>query len=70
VWQIINTILPYFIILYLMVRSLDFSYWLTLGLAVIAAGFMARTFIIFHDCGHGSFFKSQTANDAVAREIS
>jgi omega-6 fatty acid desaturase (delta-12 desaturase) len=63
--QIITSIPPYFIILNLMVRSLQFSYWLTLGLAVIAAGFLARTFIIFHDCGHGSFFKSQKANDAV-----
>jgi omega-6 fatty acid desaturase (delta-12 desaturase) len=64
-WQIVNTIPPYFILLYLMVRSLQVSYWLTLGLAVIAAGFLARIFIIFHDCGHGSFFKSQNANDIV-----
>lgn len=64
-WQIINTIPPYFILLYLMVLSLQVSYWLTLGLAVIAAGLLARTFIIFHDCGHGSFFKSRKANEAV-----
>src|SRR5216110_575791 len=38
------------------------SWWLTAPLAVLAAGFMVRTFIIFHDCGHGSFFKSQRAN--------
>jgi omega-6 fatty acid desaturase (delta-12 desaturase) len=41
------------------------SYILTLGLAVIAAGFLIRTFIIMHDCGHGSFFKSRRANDIV-----
>jgi omega-6 fatty acid desaturase (delta-12 desaturase) len=35
------------------------SYWLTLGLAVVAAGFVVRIFVIQHDCGHGSFFKSR-----------
>jgi omega-6 fatty acid desaturase (delta-12 desaturase) len=34
-------------------------------LAVLASGFLIRIFIIFHDCGHGSFFKSQLANDTV-----
>ena len=32
---------------------------------VIASGFVVRTFIIFHDCTHGSFFKSKKANDIV-----
>jgi len=36
-----------------------------LPLAVIAGLFLVRIFIIFHDCGHGSFFKSQKANDAL-----
>jgi omega-6 fatty acid desaturase (delta-12 desaturase) len=45
--------------------SLDFSYWITLALAFPAAGFLIRIFIIFHDCGHGSFFKSATANRMV-----
>src|SRR5208283_2621169 len=65
IWQIIDTFVPYFILLYAMYRSLDISYWITLALALPAAGFQVRTFIIFHDCGHGSFFKSQKANDLV-----
>ena len=65
VWQIINSYGPYFILLYIMYRSLDVSYLITIGLSVFAAGFQVRTFIIFHDCGHGSFFKSQRANDIV-----
>lgn len=48
---------------YVMYRSLEISYWLTLVLTLPTAGFMVRIFIIFHDCGHGSFFKSQKAND-------
>jgi omega-6 fatty acid desaturase (delta-12 desaturase) len=50
---------------YLMLRSLEVSYWLTLALSIPAAGFLMRAFIIFHDCGHGSFFKSRRANDAL-----
>jgi acyl-lipid omega-6 desaturase (Delta-12 desaturase) len=58
-----NTLIPYFILWGLMIWSIRISYWITLGLAVLAAGFLMRTFIIFHDCGHGSFFKSKKAND-------
>jgi acyl-lipid omega-6 desaturase (Delta-12 desaturase) len=65
VWQLVNTLVPYFALWVLMVYSLRVSYLLTLPLVVLAAGFMVRTFIIFHDCGHGSFFTSQKANDAV-----
>ncbi len=62
-WQIVNTFVPYIVLWILMVRSLEVSYWLTLALAVLAAGFLVRIFIFFHDCGHGSFFKSSRAND-------
>jgi omega-6 fatty acid desaturase (delta-12 desaturase) len=65
VWQIANSIVPYVATWYLMYRSLSVSYWLTLALAPLAAGFMTRIFIILHDCGHGSFFKSSKANHAV-----
>ncbi len=62
IWQVINSLLPYLALCGLMIWTLRISYWLTLVLAVAAAGFMVRIFIIFHDCGHGSFFKSQRAN--------
>ena len=65
IWQLCNTLLPFFLLWYLMYRSLDYSYWLTLALAVPAAGLMIRIFIIQHDCGHGSFFKSRAANDLI-----
>jgi len=45
-----------------MVYALVVSYWLMLPLAILAAGFLVRVFIIFHDCGHASFFKSKRAN--------
>ena len=65
IWQLINTLVPYFALWALMYWSLNISYWLTLLLAIPAAGFVARAFIIFHDCGHGSFFKSRKANTIV-----
>jgi acyl-lipid omega-6 desaturase (Delta-12 desaturase) len=64
-WQVANSLIPYIVLWTLMVLSLRVSYWLTLLLAIPAAGFMIRTFIIFHDCGHGSFFKSRRLNDAI-----
>jgi omega-6 fatty acid desaturase (delta-12 desaturase) len=62
VWQIANTLVPYATLWYLMYLSLAVSWWLTLPLAVLAGAFLVRVFIIFHDCGHGSFFKSAAAN--------
>jgi omega-6 fatty acid desaturase (delta-12 desaturase) len=62
-WQVANTFVPYLVLWYLMYRSLAVSYWLTLALAIPTAGLLIRIFIILHDCGHGSFFKSTRAND-------
>lgn len=64
-WQIVNTIGPYVGLWVLMYLCLDVSYWLVIPLAILAGAFMVRAFIIFHDCGHGSFFKSKKANAIV-----
>ncbi|TGU57901.1 fatty acid desaturase, partial [Mesorhizobium sp. M00.F.Ca.ET.186.01.1.1] len=61
--QMINTIVPLLFLWYGAYLSLSVSYWLTLPLVIITAGFVIRTFIIFHDCCHQSFFKSRRAND-------
>lgn len=65
VGQLLNSLIPYFVLWYLMIRSLEISYALTLVLAVIAAGFLIRIFIFFHDCGHNSFFPSTKTNKIV-----
>lgn len=65
VWQMVNTIVPYVGLWVAMYFTLKVSWWLTIPLAILAGGFLVRMFIIFHDCGHGSFFKSQTANHIV-----
>lgn len=60
--QLINTIPPFFLLWFLAYQSLSISIWLTLAVAVVAAGFVVRIFIIFHDCTHQSFFKNKKAN--------
>lgn len=65
VWQLINTLVPYIILWILMTKAILISWWMVLPLAILAAGFTVRLFIIFHDCGHGSFFKSKRTNDLV-----
>ncbi|MGA2748199.1 MAG: fatty acid desaturase [Verrucomicrobiota bacterium] len=62
-WQIVNTLVPYALLWYLMYLSLAVSWWVTAPLAILAGAFLVRVFIIFHDCGHGSFFKSRRANN-------
>jgi omega-6 fatty acid desaturase (delta-12 desaturase) len=67
IWQIIDTFIPYIGLWIAIVLSLSVSLWLTAFLIFLAAGFLVRLFIIFHDCGHGSFFKSRTANETVGK---
>ncbi|MBI1882829.1 MAG: fatty acid desaturase [Chlamydiae bacterium] len=62
-WQVINTLLVYVFVWYLMYLGLKFSGWILPPLMILAAGLLVRIFIIFHDCGHGSFFKNRWAND-------
>jgi omega-6 fatty acid desaturase (delta-12 desaturase) len=63
-WQLLNTLVPYFCLWYLMVRSiqLGYSYIWTLILAILAAAFLVRLFILFHDCVHNSFLRSKRGN--------
>jgi len=65
IWQLINSVVPFFAIWVLMVFSLRVSYALSLPLAFLNALFLMRIFIIQHDCGHNSFFKSTRANNFV-----
>lgn len=63
--QLVNTFLPFLGLWVLMYFSLFWSYWITLGLALINGFFMVRIFIIQHDCGHKSFLPSQAWNRVV-----
>ncbi|MBT8042210.1 MAG: fatty acid desaturase, partial [Pontiella sp.] len=64
VWQITNTLIPYAALwaaAILLIRN-GYSLWWVLIPIVIAAPFLVRIFVIFHDCCHSSYFKSKWAN--------
>src|SRR4030088_1344522 len=67
--ELVITAGPLIVLWFLMWATLDLGYWLCLLLAVPAAGFLVRLFMIQHDCGHGAFFSRRSANDWVGRVI-
>jgi len=68
-FQLVVTAVPLIALWAAMVLTLDYGYWIALLLAVPAAGLVVRLFMIQHDCGHYSFFRSRRANDLVGRVI-
>ena len=63
--QLVTTLVPLGAAFFVMYRSLVLPYWVTLLLALPAAGLLVRTFIIMHDCAHRSFLRWPRVNDAV-----
>lgn len=63
------TAVPLVLLWALMWASLSVGYWLSLLLAVPAAAFLMRLFMLQHDCGHGALFAHRAANDWVGRTI-
>jgi len=60
-WQIANSVLPYLALWVGMIYFADKNFWISASLAAVAALFVVRIFIIFHDCGHYNYFKSKKA---------
>lgn len=69
-FQLVTTAALFFTLLVVMDAASGIYYGLTLMLAVPTAGLLVRLFIMQHDCGHGSFFRSRAANDTVGRLLS
>ena len=70
VFELLVTAVPFLLLWALMLRCLEsYGYWACLPLALPAAGFLVRLFMIQHDCGHGSFFRRRSANDRIGRII-
>ncbi|MCR9244618.1 MAG: fatty acid desaturase [bacterium] len=61
-WQLTNTLLPYFGIWVAIVFLAPISWWLCMPLCLVNGALLVRAFILFHDCGHQSFFKARWAN--------
>ncbi|GAC1437663.1 MAG: fatty acid desaturase [Solirubrobacteraceae bacterium] len=60
--DILTSVLPYLVLCGLMYLLLAVSYFAVLAVGLLAAGFLLRTFIVFHDCAHGSLLPSRRAN--------
>ncbi|WP_435311231.1 fatty acid desaturase [Primorskyibacter sedentarius] len=68
-FELAVTLGPFLLLWALAWWSLGISYWLTLAISVINAGFLLRLFAIQHDCGHGAFFKNRSMSDWLGRVI-
>jgi acyl-lipid omega-6 desaturase (Delta-12 desaturase) len=69
VLEIATSVVPYLVLSVLMYLTLGVSHALTFVLALPAAGFLVRTFVVFHDCAHGSLLPSKQANAYVGRVL-
>jgi omega-6 fatty acid desaturase (delta-12 desaturase) len=67
--DVATSALPYLALSLLMYLALDVSYLLVLAIAVPAAGFLVRAYIVFHDCTHGSFLPGKRANAWLGRAL-
>jgi omega-6 fatty acid desaturase (delta-12 desaturase) len=67
--DIATSVVPYLGLMTAIYFSLRVSMVLALVLAIPSAGFLLRTFIVFHDCAHGSFLRSRRANDALGAAL-
>ena len=63
--DLLTSVAPYLVLQVVMYLLLDVSYLLTLAVGLFAAGFLLRTYIVFHDCTHGSFMPTKRGNQTV-----
>ena len=68
-FELAVTLGPFLILWALAWWSMSISYWLTVSLSLVNAGFLLRLFAIQHDCGHGAFFQNRTLSDWLGRVI-
>jgi omega-6 fatty acid desaturase (delta-12 desaturase) len=69
-FELVVTAVPFVALWAVIWAAWHFGFWyVSLLLAVPAAGFLVRLFMIQHDCGHGAFFRHRLANDWVGRVI-
>jgi len=66
---VLTSVVPYLALSVVMYLALQVSVLLALAFAIPAAIFLVRTFIIFHDCSHGSFLASRRANAWLGRTL-
>lgn len=60
--QNLNTLIPYFVLFYLAMDNLRTSWWLSTICIIVLSFFTVRIFMLMHDCGHKSLFRTQAFN--------
>jgi acyl-lipid omega-6 desaturase (Delta-12 desaturase) len=68
-FELAVTLVPFALLWFATWIGVYYGYWICLLLAIPAAGFLVRLFMIQHDCGHGSFFRQRLINDWLGRAI-
>lgn len=63
IWQLTNSIVPFIAFWYISYLVLSYSFWAALPFILLTSGFLIRVFIIFHDCGHQTFFRTKKMNN-------
>lgn len=69
VWEVVVTAVPFVGFWVLAAVAVTHGHWWGLILTVPAASFLLRLFVLQHDCGHGSLFRSRRANDWTGRAL-
>ena len=67
--DLMTSVVPYLVLTVAAYLLLEVSVWAALALAPLTAGFLLRTYIMFHDCAHGSFLPSKRANTWLGRVL-
>jgi len=62
VLAVTTSVIPYLALTAAIYATLGVSLRLTVALTILAAGFLVRVFVVFHDCAHGSLLPSRRAN--------
>ena len=62
--QTATTLAPLVLLWYAAVRSAEISYWLTAGITLVMSLFLLRVFVMMHECGHGTLFRTAWLNKA------
>ncbi len=67
--ELLITLGPFALLMALAWWSLSVSYILAAFISTLNGAFLVRTFVIQHDCGHGSFFRNRKTNDWTGRVL-
>jgi omega-6 fatty acid desaturase (delta-12 desaturase) len=63
--QLLTTLVPLGLLWWAAVRGAATSYWLTIAAMLLISLFTLRVFVLMHECGHNSLFRSRRLNRAI-----